>query len=106
MSTRATILSEIETVAAQNGKELAVLSDDIALVNTGLDSLCLAILVVRLEDRLGIDPFSASDRTDLPITLADFIQAYEHRLTAGATESESNQRQGGETLRTKSPATT
>jgi acyl carrier protein len=84
MSTRATILSEIETIAAQNGRQLAVLSDDIALVDTGLDSLCLAILVARLEDRLGIDPFSTSDRTDLPITLADFIRSYEHRLTASA----------------------
>lgn len=84
MSTRATILSEIETIAAQNGKELAVLSDDIALVDTGLDSLCLAILVARLEDRLGIDPFSTSDHTDLPITLVDFIRSYEHRLTASA----------------------
>lgn len=84
MSTRATILSEIEAIAAQNGKELAVLSDDVALVDTGLDSLCLAILVARLEDRLGIDPFSSPDHTDLPITLADFVRLYEQRLTASA----------------------
>jgi hypothetical protein len=88
MSTRAIILSEIEAIAAQNGKELAVLSDDIALVDTGLDSLCLAILVARLEDRLGIDPFSTPDGTDLPITLADFVRSYEHRKTESAVENE------------------
>jgi acyl carrier protein len=99
MSTRATILSEIEAVAAQNDKRLAPLSDDIALANTGLDSLCLAILVVRLEDRLGVDPFSTPDRMDLPITLADFVRSYERCLSASSAVSETSQRQG-HTLRT------
>ena len=31
------------------------LNDDSVLMNTGLDSLCFAILVTRLEDRLGVE---------------------------------------------------
>jgi hypothetical protein len=47
-------------------------------VNTGLDSLCFAVLVTRLEDRLGIDPFSASDSVNFPVTLGDFVRVYEN----------------------------
>ena len=46
------------------------------LVDSGLDSLCLAIIVARLEDALGVDPFSAKD-DDFPVTLGDFIKFYE-----------------------------
>jgi acyl carrier protein len=38
-------------------KQLAPLYDDLVLVDSGLDSLCFAIVVARLEDALGIDPF-------------------------------------------------
>jgi acyl carrier protein len=31
------------------------------LLETGLDSLCFAIIVARLEDELGVDPFSVDD---------------------------------------------
>jgi aryl carrier-like protein len=78
MSTRLTILSQIEEVAQQQGKTLAPLSDDLVLLESGLDSLCFAILVARLEDRLGYDPFTASDDVYFPVTLGDFIHFYEH----------------------------
>jgi hypothetical protein len=48
------------------------------LLDSGLDSLGLAILVTKLEDSLGVDPFTDSDITVPPITLGDFIQLYEH----------------------------
>jgi acyl carrier protein len=54
------------------------LTDDAILLNTGLDSLCFAILVARLEDRLGVDPFSASDDIAFPVTLGDFVRVYEN----------------------------
>ena len=47
-------------------------------MNTGLDSLCFAILVTRLEDRLGVDPFSSSDTISFPVTLGDFVRVYEN----------------------------
>ena len=49
VSMRATILNEIHTVAASQQKTLAPLMDDLSLIDSGLDSLCFAILVARLE---------------------------------------------------------
>ena len=60
MSVRLKVLSEIETVAAQQEKRLAPLQDELVLMESGLDSLCFALLVVKLEDSLGCDPFTAS----------------------------------------------
>jgi len=54
MSMRATILSQIEKVAAEQNKTLAPLTDDLALLESGMDSLCFAILVTRLEDVDGL----------------------------------------------------
>ena len=47
------------------------------LLESGLDSLMLAILVARLEEKLGLDPFTDSADIYYPITLGDFIKAYE-----------------------------
>ena len=67
----------MEGVAAEQGKTLAPLQDDLVLLDSGLDSLCFAILVARLEDTLGYDPFTASDDVYFPVTLGDFIRFYE-----------------------------
>ena len=59
MSTRLTIiLSQIQQVAAEQKKTLAPMTDDLSLLDSGLDSLCFAILVARLEDIIGVDPFT------------------------------------------------
>ena len=71
-------MSQFKLVAEEQDKNLPPLSDDLALLASGLDSLCLAIIVARLEDELGIDPFSAEENTDLPVTLSDFIRCYEN----------------------------
>jgi acyl carrier protein len=78
MSVRATIISQFERVAREQDKTLAPLSDDLALLDTGLDSLCFAIIVARLEDILGFDPFNATEDVDFPVTLGDFIRFYEN----------------------------
>jgi acyl carrier protein len=78
MSIKLTVISEIEQIAQQHQKRLAPLTDDSILMNTGLDSLCFAVLVARLEDRLGIDPFSTSDDISFPVTLGDFVRVYEN----------------------------
>lgn len=71
------IFAVIQEVAQEQGKILPPLSASLGLADTGLDSLCLAIIVARLEDRLGIDPFSAADGDTFPTTLGDFVQLYE-----------------------------
>ena len=77
MSIRLTILSQIENVAAEQKKKIAPLRDDLILTESGLDSLCFAILVARLEDDLGADPFTASEEVYFPKTLGEFIGLYE-----------------------------
>jgi hypothetical protein len=77
VSVRSTVLSEIETVAAEQAKKLAPLRDDLLLTESGLDSLCLALVVVKLEDRLGCDPFSESEGAEFPVTLGEFVRLYE-----------------------------
>jgi acyl carrier protein len=80
MTTKLTITSEIEKVASEQRVTLAPLSDDLVLLNSGLDSLCFAILVARLEDTLGVDPFTASDDVSFPVTLGDFVKAYDNAV--------------------------
>ncbi len=77
MSMKSTIISEIERIAEAENKELPPLTEDLVLVNTGLDSLAIAILVTRLEETLGLDPFTESDEATYPVTLGDFIRCYE-----------------------------
>jgi hypothetical protein len=79
MSLRAAILDQMRTVAAEQGKTLAPLTDHLALHDTGLDSLCFAILVSRLEDVAGCDPFS-SEGAGFPRTVGEFIALYEKVL--------------------------
>jgi acyl carrier protein len=82
MSMKQSITSEIQRVAEEQKIKLAPLSDELVLLNSGLDSLCFAILVARLEDKLGIDPFSTSDDVSFPVTLGDFVKAYENAARA------------------------
>jgi hypothetical protein len=77
MSIRSSIVEQIHRVARQQGRHLAPLSDNLPLLETGLDSLCLAILVASLDDELGLDPLSSEANTTFPVTLGDFIGVYE-----------------------------
>jgi acyl carrier protein len=71
------VMAQFERVAREHDKALAPLTGDLVLLDSGLDSLCLAIVVARLEDALGIDPFSRADDAPFPVTLGDFIRLYE-----------------------------
>ncbi len=77
MNVRETILGQIQSVAANQGKTLAPLTDELPLLESGLDSLCIAIIVAVLDDKLGIDPFSGATEAPFPFTLGDFIALYE-----------------------------
>jgi len=77
MSSRLTILQNIREVAAEQGKTLAPLTDDLQLMESGLDSLCFAILVARLEDALGADPFTTSQSSRFPNTVGELIAFYD-----------------------------
>lgn len=78
MTTRSSVLGTITQVAAEQHKRLAPLSDDLPLLESGLDSLCLAVIVARLEDELGVDPFSTADEVAFPVTIGDLVALYEN----------------------------
>jgi hypothetical protein len=71
------IIDQFKQVARGQAKELLPLSNQTVLLESGLDSLCFAIIVARLEDTLGFDPFSTAEDVDFPVTLGDFIKFYE-----------------------------
>lgn len=77
MNIREILRSEIKKIGEEQQTQLAPLTDDLRLVDSGLDSLGFAILVSRLEDELGFDPFSHADQTSYPLTLRDLIAIYE-----------------------------
>jgi acyl carrier protein len=80
MSIKSTIIAQIQQIAEENeiAKDLPPLTDDLALTGSGLDSLMLAILITRLEDILGVDPFTDAEEATYPVTLGDLVQSYEH----------------------------
>jgi len=78
MPVRSTVESTIVQVAAEHNKSLPPLTDNLPLLESGLDSLCLAVVVARLEDGLGVDPFSAAEGVVLPVTIGDFVELYEN----------------------------
>ena len=77
MSIRTTITTQFEQVAVEQERRLATLSDDLRLIDCGLDSLSFALIVARLEDSLGVDPFSSDQAIDFPVTFGDFVRLYE-----------------------------
>jgi len=91
MSIKAAVISQIEQIAEDDKKSLPPLTDDLILLDSGLDSLGIAILVARLEETLGFDPFTESDEVAYPVTLGDFIRFYEH----GAASHHVDSRQAG-----------
>jgi hypothetical protein len=78
MDIKSEIIAQFRQVAQQQDKRLAPLTDDLALLDSGLDSLCFAIVVARLETLLGADPFSDDEDARFPVTFGDFIRFYEN----------------------------
>ena len=77
MSVKSAVIDSIRPLAADNGPPTPDLTDDLVLLDSGLDSLAVAILVVRLEETLGFDPFAEPTDMAYPVTLGDFIRFYE-----------------------------
>jgi len=73
----AVIADTFRSVAAAQGKTLAPLDDGLVLLDSGLDSLCFAIIVATLEDELGFDPFTEAEDVCFPVTFGEFVRFYE-----------------------------
>jgi acyl carrier protein len=78
MTVRSEIIAQFTEVAQEHDKRLAPLTDELELLESGLDSLCFAVVVARLEESLGIDPFSESEDALFPVTFGEFVSFYEN----------------------------
>jgi hypothetical protein len=67
----------LRQVALEHGRNLPPLTDAVKLLESGLDSLSLATVVIRLADALGIDPFASGAGIEFPVTFGDLVRAYE-----------------------------
>ncbi len=76
MSVRSKVTTVFEQVAREQQRTLVPLSDNLKLMETGLDSLSFAIIVAKLEDEVGFDPFS-DEPVEFPVTFGDFVSLYE-----------------------------
>jgi acyl carrier protein len=79
-SVASVIAATVRSVSAGQGKSIAPLTDDLVLLESGLDSLCFAIIVATLEDELGYDPFTAAEDVFFPATFGEFVRFYERGL--------------------------
>ncbi len=77
MTIRTTILEELTALFEEDDLAVPELHDDTLLLETELDSLGFAVLVTRLDERLGYDPFSVMDEAVYPATLKEFVDLYE-----------------------------
>ena len=73
-------MSTFKRVAAEQGRQLAPLTDELKLAECGLDSIGFVVVVVSLEHSIKVDPF-LSEKVDFPVTLKEFIALYERHET-------------------------
>jgi acyl carrier protein len=69
------ITDVIRVMLVERGEAVPALQGDTQISNSGLDSLDIAVLVVRLEEHFGFDPFAeVLDR--YPQTLGEMAELY------------------------------
>ena len=72
------IKDTMKEVGSRFGRSISSDFDrDSILLELGLDSLCYAILVVELEEKLGIDPFQLEQEIIYPRTFGEFLSLYQ-----------------------------
>lgn len=78
MNVRSILIETLSAVMRENGvTPPESFTDDLPLLRTGLDSLGYAIVVARLEQELGYDPFLLMDEPVYPSTFGEFVAIYE-----------------------------
>lgn len=72
------VLDLMQDILANNNQQLPfepILTTPLS--ETSLDSLGFAILVARLEEELGYDPFALMTEAIYPTTFGEFVEIYE-----------------------------
>lgn len=71
------ILEIMYSVSEESGfKLVGHIDNGTVLLDTGLDSIGFAILVARLEEELGYDPFTLMEDPFYPRTFGEFVEIY------------------------------
>ena len=83
MSVRETIATTFQNVAREQNRKLEKLTDHLKLLESGLDSISFALIVMKLEDSLGYDPFDGDSVVKFPVTFGDFVALYERAANPG-----------------------
>ena len=87
MTIRTTIMEELASLFEEDDLPVPELNDATLLLETDLDSLGFAVLVTRLDERLGYDPFSVMDEAVYPATLKEFVDLYQRFAPDAPTTS-------------------
>lgn len=76
MDIRTAILEQLAELFEEDELPMPEIQDNTVLLETDLDSLGFAVLVTRLDEELGYDPFSMMDEPVYPTTFKDFVDVY------------------------------
>jgi len=76
MDIRTVILEQLAELFEEDELPMPEFHDDTVLLETDLDSLGFAVLVTRLDEGLGYDPFSMMDEPVYPTTFKGFVDVY------------------------------
>lgn len=80
---RPAVIATITELLHEDGIAVPPLTDSTPLLETGLDSLGLAVVVARLETQLGYDPFSLMAQAVYPRTVGELVSIYDSHTPAG-----------------------
>ncbi|MCP4193546.1 MAG: acyl carrier protein [Planctomycetaceae bacterium] len=76
-----TISGVINRILTDSGRDVREISDDDTFMDTiGLDSLDLAVMVVGLEQSLGVDPFR--EGAQAVQTVGELVELYRNTINA------------------------
>lgn len=79
---RTLVVKEIAALLEEGGRPVPPLNDHDVLMHEGLDSLSFAVLITRLEERLGYDPFTEMDMPVYPRTVHELTNIYARHQVA------------------------
>jgi acyl carrier protein len=72
----AVIIEEIARLFTEDGKPVPPIEPDDGLVELGLDSLSFAVLITRLEERLGYEPLDLIESGAYPRSVRELVAVY------------------------------
>lgn len=79
----AAVVEQVSRLFAEEDKPVPDIGLDDGLIDLGLDSLSLAVIITRLEEVLGYDPLDVIEGGEYPRTVRELVAVY----TRGPGES-------------------